>query len=571
MNWKIFGEIVSFFVLILIAARPFGSYMYNVFSGKKTFLSPVFLPLENMIYKLSSVESENKQTWVAYAISLMVFNVLGIVLLFAIIMLQGFLPLNPLKLGAQNAWMALNTAVSFVTNTNWQAYTPETTMSYFSQMAGLAVQNFLSAATGIAVSIALVRGLVRKEAQAIGNFWVDLTRTTLYILLPIALIGALVLVWQGTPQNFSAYTQARTLEGATQVIPQGPVASQIAIKMLGTNGGGFFNANSAHPYENPTPLTNILEMFFILLISMGLIFTFGKYSGDIKQGRALFYAVFITVVLLVIGAIFAENTANPLLAKSAGSSVSFLNGNTEGKETRFLGGQSPLFSVVTTVTSCGAVNNMHDSNMPLTGLIELFDMQVGELIPGGVGSGLYTLLLYAIITVFIAGLMVGRTPEYLGKKIGPIEIQLTVAAAIFSSILMLLLSAIAIYVPDAVKSTSNPGPHGFSQLLYAATSSVANNGSAFAGLNANINFWNIMLSINMFFGRFVPLVLVLALAGRLANKKITPSSVGTLTTNDALFAFMLVMIILLVGGLTFLPALTMGPIAEHMQLFSSIH
>ncbi len=571
MNWKIFGEIVSFFVLILIAARPFGSYMYNVFSGKKTFLSPVFLPLENMIYKLSSVESENEQTWVAYAISLMVFNVLGIVLLFAIIMLQGFLPLNPLKLGAQNAWMALNTAVSFVTNTNWQAYTPETTMSYFSQMAGLAVQNFLSAATGIAVSIALVRGLVRKEAQAIGNFWVDLTRTTLYILLPIALIGALVLVWQGTPQNFSAYTQARTLEGATQVIPQGPVASQIAIKMLGTNGGGFFNANSAHPYENPTPLTNILEMFFILLISMGLIFTFGKYSGDIKQGRALFYAVFITVVLLVIGAIFAENTANPLLAKSAGSSVSFLNGNTEGKETRFLGGQSPLFSVVTTVTSCGAVNNMHDSNMPLTGLIELFDMQVGELIPGGVGSGLYTLLLYAIITVFIAGLMVGRTPEYLGKKIGPIEIQLTVAAAIFSSILMLLLSAIAIYVPDAVKSTSNPGPHGFSQLLYAATSSVANNGSAFAGLNANINFWNIMLSINMFFGRFVPLVLVLALAGRLANKKITPSSVGTLTTNDALFAFMLVMIILLVGGLTFLPALTMGPIAEHMQLFSSIH
>jgi len=570
MNWKSLFEVLFFFLLIIVSARPFGSYMYNVFSGKKTFLSPVFLPLENIIYKLSGVERDSEQTWVGYALSLMVFNLMGIVLLFAIIMLQGFLPFNPMKQGAQNAWMALNTAVSFVTNTNWQAYTPETTMSYFSQMAGLAVQNFLSAATGIAASIALVRGLVRRETQAIGNFWVDLTRCTLYILIPVCIIGALVLVWQGVPQNFSDYTQAKTLEGATQIIPQGPAASQIAIKMLGTNGGGFFNANSAHPYENPTSLTNMLEMFFIFLISMGLIFTFGRYSGDIKQGRALFYAVFVTVVLLVMGAVFAESTPNPLLVKAGGSSVSFLNGNTEGKETRFLGGQSPLFSVLTTVTSCGAVNNVHDSDMPLTGLIELFDIQVGELIPGGVGSGLYTLLLYAIITVFIAGLMVGRTPEYLGKKIGPVEIQLTVAAAIFSSILILLLSAVATYVPDAIKSTSNPGPHGFSQLLYAATSAAGNNGSAFAGLNANIDFWNITLSINMFFGRFVPLVLVLALAGRLAAKKITPSSVGTLTTNDALFAFLLVMIILLVGGLTFLPALTMGPIAEHMQLFSGI-
>jgi K+-transporting ATPase ATPase A chain len=570
MNWKTACEIIFFFVLILVAARPFGSYMYNVFSGKKTFLSIALQPLESMIYKLSGVENGNEQTWVGYAMSLMAFNILGFILLFSIIMLQGFLPLNPLKLGAPNAWLAFNTAISFMTNTNWQAYTPETTMSYFTQMAGLAVQNFLSAATGIAVSIALVRGLVRKEAQAIGNFWVDMTRTTLYILLPISLIGAVVLVWQGSPQNFSAYTQAHAVEGGTQIIAQGPVASQEAIKELGTNGGGFFNANSAHPYENPTPLTNVLEMFFILLISMGLIFTFGKFSGDIKQGRALFYAVFIAFVLLVIGAVFAEGKANPLLVKSAGSGVSFLNGNTEGKETRFLGGQSPLFSVVTTVTSCGAVNNMHDSDMPLTGLIELFDIQVGELIPGGVGSGLYTLLLFAIITVFVAGLMVGRTPEYLGKKIGPVEIQLTVAAAIFSSILMLMVSAAAVYVPEAVKSVSNPGAHGFSQMLYAATSAAGNNGSAFAGLNANIDFWNIALSINMFFGRFVPMVLVLALAGRLASKKITPSSVGTLTTNDALFAFILVMIILLVGGLTFLPALTMGPIAEHMQLFSSI-
>jgi K+-transporting ATPase ATPase A chain len=437
-------------------------------------------------------------------------------------------------------------------------------------MAGLAVQNFLSAATGIAASIAMVRGLVRKEVQAIGNFWVDLTRCTLYILIPIALISALVFIWQGSPQNFSNYTQAKTMEGGTQIIAQGPAASQVAIKMLGTNGGGFFNANSSHPYENPTPLTDILQIFLILIISFGLIYTFGKYCGDIKEGRALFYAAFVTYALLVFGAVWAESTANPLLVKSAGSSVSFLNGNTEGKETRFMGAQSPLFSVTTTVTSCGGVNNMHDSNMPLTGLIELFDMQLGELIPGGVGSGLYTLLLFAIISVFIAGLMVGRTPEYLGKKIGPIEIQLTIAAAVFSSIFMLLVTAIACYVPDAIKSTSNPGPHGFSQMLYACTEAAANNGSAFAGLNANIDFWNIWLSISMFFGRFVPMILVLALAGRLANKKITPSSVGTLTTNDALFAFILVMIILLVGGLTFLPALTMGPIAEHMQLFSSI-
>jgi K+-transporting ATPase ATPase A chain len=570
MNLKIIMEISFFFALVLIAARPLGEYMYLVFSGKKNILTPVFTPVENIIYRLCGVKKEDEQTWIDYAVSLMAFNMAGILLLFALIMLQGFLPLNPQKLGAPNFWLAINTAVSFVTNTNWQAYTPETTVSYFTQMAGLAVQNFLSAATGITVAIALTRGFTRKETRNIGSFWVDITRATLYILLPISVFGATFLVSQGVPQNFSPYTSAKTIEGAQQVIAQGPIASQEVIKELGTNGGGFVNANSSHPYENPTPLSNVFEMFLIVLISSGLIFTFGRFAGDIKQGRTLFYGVFVTLVLLVMCAAWSETTVNPLLVKNAGAKVSFENGNTEGKETRFFGAASPLFSVLTTVTSCGAVNNMHDSNMPLTGLVEMFDMQLGELIFGGVGTGLYTLLLFAVITVFIAGLMVGRTPEYLGKKIGPTEIQLTIAAAIFSSILMLLNSAIAVYVPDAVKSVANPGPHGFSEILYAATSAAANNGSAFAGLNANMDFWNISLSVEMFFGRFVPIILVLALAGRLVIKNATPASLGTLPTNDALFAVMLVMVILLVGGLTFLPALSMGPIAEHMNLFAAL-
>jgi K+-transporting ATPase ATPase A chain len=568
MNLKIVMELSFFFILVLIAARPLGGYMYLVFSGKKNFLTPVFTPVENIIYRVCGVKKEDEQTWLYYAISLIAFNIAGLLLLVAIIMLQGWLPLNPQKIGAPGFWLALNTAVSFVTNTNWQAYTPETTVSYFTQMAGLAVQNFLSAATGITVAIALTRGFTRKENKFLGSFWVDLTRTCLYILLPISIIGAVFLVSQGVPQNFSPYTNAKTVEGAQQVIAQGPIASQEVIKELGTNGGGFVNANSAHPYENPTPLSNMFEMFIIILISAGLIFTFGRFAGDLKQGRALFYAAFSVLIVFVMLAAWSETTINPMLAKSAGDKVSFISGNTEGKETRFFGGASPLFSVVTTVTSCGAVNNMHDSNMPLTGLIELFNMQLGELIFGGTGSGLYTLLLFAVITVFIAGLMVGRTPEYLGKKIGPVEIQLTIAAAVFSSILILVNSAIAVYIPDAVKSVANPGPHGFSEILYAATSAAANNGSAFAGLSANIDFWNISLALEMLLGRFVPIILVLALAGRLVVKKSTPASLGTLPTNDALFAVMLVMIILLVGGLTFLPALTMGPIAEHMNLFA---
>ena len=571
MDIKVIAEVVFFLALVLLVAKPLGNFMYLVFDGKRNFLSPVMEPVEKLIYKVSGVK-DSGQGWAEYALSVMAFNILGIIILFAMMMLQGHLPLNPQGLKAPEWKLALNTAISFITNTNWQAYTPETTMSYFTQMAGLAVQNFVSAASGIAVSLALIRGLVRKQTRDLGNFWVDLTRSCLYVLLPISIISALLLVWQGVPQNFSNYTHAVTVEGANQVIGQGPVASQEAIKELGTNGGGFFNANSAHPYENPTPFSNLLEMLLILLIPSGLIFTFGKYVHDIKQGRALFYAVFVTLAIFIAGAVYYETAPNPMFTKDAAvTRISAGDIPTEGKETRFFGGASPIFSVVTTVTSCGAVNNMHDSNMPMTGFIELFDIQLGELIFGGVGSGMYTLLLFALITVFLAGLMIGRTPEYLGKKIGPTEIKLTAAASLFSGIMMLIISAIAVYVPGAAASTMGPVPHGFAQMLYAATSTAGNNGSAFAGFNANTGFWNLILGFNMLVSRFVPMILVLMLAGRFAAKNVTPVSVGTLPTNDALFAFMLVMVILLVGGLTFLPALSMGPIADHMALFSSIH
>ena len=571
MDIKVIAEVVFFLALVLLVAKPLGNFMYLVFDGKRNFLSPVMEPVEKLIYKVSGVK-DSGQGWAEYALSVMAFNILGIIILFAMMMLQGHLPLNPQGLKAPEWKLALNTAISFITNTNWQAYTPETTMSYFTQMAGLAVQNFVSAASGIAVSLALIRGLVRKQTRDLGNFWVDLTRSCLYVLLPISIISALLLVWQGVPQNFSNYTHAVTVEGANQVIGQGPVASQEAIKELGTNGGGFFNANSAHPYENPTPFSNLLEMLLILLIPSGLIFTFGKYVHDIKQGRALFYAVFVTLAIFIAGAVYYETAPNPMFTKDAAvTRISAGDIPTEGKETRFFGGASPIFSVVTTVTSCGAVNNMHDSNMPMTGFIELFDIQLGELIFGGVGSGMYTLLLFALITVFLAGLMIGRTPEYLGKKIGPTEIKLMAAASLFSGIMMLIISAIAVYVPGAAASTMGPVPHGFAQMLYAATSTAGNNGSAFAGFNANTGFWNLILGFNMLVSRFVPMILVLMLAGRFAAKNVTPVSVGTLPTNDALFAFMLVMVILLVGGLTFLPALSMGPIADHMALFSSIH
>ena len=570
MDVKMAFEIAFFFAVVIAVARPFGEYMYAVFSGKRSLLTPVLAPVEDFIYRISGVRKDEEQTWVDYSVSLMAFNIMGLLLLFGLIMLQKWLPLNPAKLGPPEFFLALSSAVSFVTNTNWQAYTPESTMSYFTQMAGLAVQNFLSAATGITAAIAIIRGLVRKEARGIGNFWVDLTRSCLYVLLPLSLISAVFLVSQGVPQNFSDYTKVKNIEGTEQVIAQGPVASQEAIKELGTNGGGFFNANSSHPYENPTPLTNVVEMLLIVGISGGLLFTFGRFCGNLNHGRTLFYSVLVTVIIFTFAAAWAEGTVNPAL-KQAAPGVVFSHGSTEGKETRFFGGQSPLFSVLTTVTSCGAVNNMHDSNMPLTGLIELFNMQLGELLIGGVGTGLYMLVLFVVIAVFLAGLMVGRTPEYLGKKIGAAEIKLTIAAAVFSSVLILLNSAAASVIASVAKTAANPGPHGFSELLYAATSAGANNGSAFAGLNANTPYWNITLAMEMFLGRYVPIVLVLALAGRLAGKKITPPSLGTLPTDGPLFGFILVMVILLVGGLTFLPGLSMGPVAEHMNLFANLH
>jgi K+-transporting ATPase ATPase A chain len=576
MTLKAIGEIGFFFAIIYLIARPMGIYLHKIFSGQKTILSCVLGWLEDLLYKIGGVKKDQEQLWFEYALSLLVFNLLGIIFLLIITLLQNILPLNPQKFGSINIPLALNTAVSFVTNTNWQAYVPETTMTYLIQMVGLAVQNFLSAATGMCVAMALIRGFVKRESATIGNFWVDLIRGTIYILLPIAVIGAAVLIWQGVPQNFSAYQSVSTLEGREQIIAQGPIASQESIKMLGTNGGGFLNANSSHPYENPTPLTNLIEMLLMITLPAGLIFAFGFYAGDARQGRALFNAVFLIMLISSLIALYSEHKVNPLIKNEFKKELLINNnngnisGNMEGKETRFGIGQSVIFSVTTTSISCGAVNNMHDSNMPLTGLIEMFNMQLGELIFGGIGSGLYFLLLFGILTVFIAGLMIGRTPEYLGKKIGPKEMQLTVVAVLLPSALILIFTALVVFIPSAIRSVSNLGPHGFSQLLYAYTSASQNNGSAFAGLNANTPFWNLTLALCMLLGRFVPLVLVLKLASNLAVKKITPSSPGTLPTNNIFFSILLIMIIIIVGGLTFFPALAIGPLVEHLLIINGI-
>jgi K+-transporting ATPase ATPase A chain len=576
VNWKIVAEIGLFFALVYLIARPLGAYLFNVFSGQRTISSALLGWLERILYRSSGVRPDQEQTWFEYALSLLALNLFGMGSLFVMMLVQRYLPLNPQHYGPVEISLALNTAVSFATNTNWQAYVPETTMSYFTQMAGLAVQNFLSAATGMCVAVALIRGFVRKESRTVGNFWVDLVRGTIYILLPIALVGAVFLIGQGVPQNFRAYQNVSPLEGGKQIIPQGPVASQEAIKQLGTNGGGFFNANSAHPYENPTPLSNMIEMLFIIALPAGLIFAFGYFAGDVKQGRSLFNAVFAVMLLTALFAARSESHMNPLLKNEFRNELRWdggtggVIGNLEGKETRFGIGQSALFSAVTTSTSCGAVNNMHDSNMPLAGLVEMFNMQLGEIIFGGIGSGLYTLLLFGILTVFVAGLMVGRTPEYLGKKIGPRDMQLTVAAVLLPSALILIFTALVVFLPRALGSVSNPGPHGFSQLLYAYTSAGQNNGSAFAGLNANTPFWNLTLAFCMLLGRFVPIVLVLKLAANLARKKTTPLSLGTLPTGNLLFSFMLIMIIIIIGGLTFFPALAIGPLAEHLLILKGI-
>jgi K+-transporting ATPase ATPase A chain len=568
------AESVFFLMLVLILAKPIGLYLYSALAGVPSRLVRLSRPFERWLSRLAGSASRSEQDWRQYATSLMVFNTLGVAMLLAIELFQKWLPLNPQRFPHVPLDVAVNAAVSFTTNTNWQSYVPEKTMSYLTQMAGLTVQNFLSAATGIAVALALIRGFVRRETKTIGNFWQDLSRSLVYVLLPFSLIFSILLLWQGSPQNFYPSADVTTLEGKTQTIPQGPVASQEAIKLLGTNGGGFFNANSSHPYENPTPLANLLEILAIALIPAALIYAFGKMAGDIRQGRALIKAVIILFAAGLSVVIFSEWKGNPIVkSKFSGSietssSLTQPGGNLEGKEVRFGIAGSSLFATLTTATSCGAVNTAHSSLAPLSGFVALFNMQLGEIVFGGVGSGLYMLILFAVVTVFIAGLMVGRTPEYLGKKIGPLEIKLTVLAVLISSILILIVAAAGSLVPGAKATVGNPGPHGFSEILYAGTSASANNGSAFASINSNTVFWNITLALAMFFGRFVPIVLTLRLAGALAAKKFTASTSGSFPTTGWTFVLLLVAIIILVGGLTFLPALTLGPVVEHLMMLS---
>jgi K+-transporting ATPase ATPase A chain len=543
--------------------------MARVFAGEPTRLDPILRPLERAIYRVCGVHPGTEQTWVEYAISMLLFSAAGMLLLYAMQRLQQLLPFNPQGLGGVAPDLAFNTAASFTTNTNWQAYGGESTMSYLTQMAGLAYHNFVSAAAGIAVAIAVIRGFVRRSAKTLGNFWVDLTRATLWVLMPICAILTLVLVWQGVPDNFSSYAQVKTLEGAAQTIAQGPVASQEIIKELGTNGGGFFNANSAHPYENPTPLTNLLEMIAIFAIGASLTHTFGAMAGDRRQGWALFATMGLLFLMGASAAIWSEQRGNPQFA-AAGvnqtASATQSGGNMEGKEVRYGIVNSALWATVTTDTSCGAVNSMHDSYTPLGGLVPLVNMQIGEIIFGGVGSGLYGMLVMAVLSVFIAGLMVGRTPEYLGKKIEGREMKLAMLFILIFPAVILWPAAVAVVTKAGLAGISNPGPHGFSQILYAYTEASANNGSAFAGLSANAPFYNWSMAFVMLFGRFMMKIPVLALAGSLAGKKVVPPSAGTFPTNGAIFVVLLIGVIFIVAALTFFPADALGPIVEHLAM-----
>jgi K+-transporting ATPase ATPase A chain len=591
-------QIVAYFVVVLAITKPLGAYMAKVFEGERTFLHPLLRPLERLIYRLVGVREDTEQRWTQYAASLIAFSVACFLFTYVIQRLQGILPFNPMHFGTKAAPsgatpvtpdLAFNTAVSYLTNTNWQAYSGEMTFSYFVQMAALAVQNFASAAVGISVAVAMIRGFARQEAKAVGNFWVDLTRTTVYVLLPISLVAALILCSQGVIQNFHPYATVKTIEGATQTIPQGPVASQEAIKMLGTNGGGFFNANSAHPYENPTPLSNYFQMLLIFLIPAGLTYTFGRMVGDTRQGWALFAAMAVMFAVGVFTCYHYEQAGNPLLAKLGLESTytgKQAGGNMEGKETRFGIPASALFVTVTTDASCGAINSAHDSLTPIGGLVPMFNMQSDEVIFGGTGSGLYGMLLYAIVGVFIAGLMVGRTPEYLGKKIQQKEVKMAMLAIIATAFCILVftgISTVARFAKNgywnppgpAIANLGNSGPHGFSELLYAYSSTSENNGSAFAGLNPNTPWYNFTLGLAMVLGRFAFIIPALAIAGSLAGKKRVPSSSGTFPTHGALFVGLLVGTVIVVGALTFFPALALGPLVEHFlmhqgKLFSSL-
>ena len=564
-------QIALFCVLLILTVKPFGGYMTRVFTGERTLLRPILHPVERAIYAICGVREDEEQHWVTYAVAMLFFSVAGFLSLYLLQRLQAVLPYNPAGQSAVGADLAFNTSVSFITNTNWQSYTPESTMSYLTQMAGLTVHNFLSAATGIALALALIRGFARRSASTVGNFWVDMTRCVLYILLPLSVVIALVFMWQGMPQNLHAYTQATTLEGAKQVIAQGPVASQEAIKILGTNGGGFFNANSAHPFENPTALTNLMQMVMIFSIGAALTNVFGRMVGDQRQGWAIFAAMGILFLAGVFVTYPVEAGGNPaftaLHVDSAPSALQ-TGGNMEGKEVRFGIANSALYATVTTDTSCGAVNTMHDSLLPLAGMIPIANIMLGEIIFGGVGSGLYGMLAFAIVAVFVAGLMVGRTPEYLGKKIEAKEVKMSMLAILILPLSILGFTALAVVLPAGTGAMSNAGPHGFSEALYAYTSATGNNGSAFAGLSANVPFWNSTLGAAMLIGRFLFVIPVLAVAGSMAAKKIVPVSAGTFPTHGGLVVGLLVGVVLIVGGLTFFPSLALGPVAEHFGMLA---
>ena len=575
-------QIAVYFGIVVLLTKPLGLFMARLFQGERTFLHPVLRPVESLIYKLCGIREEAEQRWTQYAAGLLWFSVCAFLFVYVFQRLQGILPLNPQAFGGKlvSPDLAYNTAISFVTNTNWQAYSGESTLSYFVQMAALTVQNFASAAVGIAAAVAIMRGFARHQTDKIGNFWVDLTRATLYVLLPISLAAALLLCSQGAIQNFHSYATVKTLEGATQTIPQGPVASQEAIKMLGTNGGGFFNANSAHPYENPTPLTNFLQMILIFTIPAGLTYTFGRMVGDTRQGWAIFGAMAAMFLIGVFVCYGFEQAGNPILTRlglESASTAGQAGGNMEGKETRFGIASSALFATVTTDASCGAVNSFHESFTPIGGLVPMFNIQTDEVIFGGVGSGLYGMLLYAIVAVFIAGLMVGRTPEYLGKKIQQKEVKMAMLPILATSFLILVFTAVSIVMPfakgsywnatgPAITNLANSGPHGFSEMLYAYSSASENNGSAFAGINANSPWFNITTGLAMQFGRFMFIIPLLAVAGSLAAQKKVPSSSGTFPTHGPLFIGLLAATVVVVGALTFFPALALGPIVEHFLM-----
>ncbi len=563
-------QILVFLAVVAAVTPPIGGYMVRVFERERTWLDPVLRPIERLIYRLTRVDESRAMRWTEYAAALLLFSATSMLLLYVMQRAQGFLPLNPQRLPGVPAALAFNTAASFTTNTNWQAYSGESTMSYFTQMAGLAYHNFVSAAAGIAVAIAFIRGIARREQETIGNFWVDLVRGTLWILVPICLVAALAFVSEGVVQNFRAYDTVQTVEGRTQVIAQGPVASQEAIKQFGTNGGGFFNANSAHPFENPTPLSNFLSMLGIFTISSGLTYTLGSMTGSRRHGWAVWAAMAFLFLIGVTVAYWAEARGNPLLAAAgADQSVSSVapGGNMEGKETRFGIAGTALFATITTDASCGAINGWHDSFTPLGGLVPLANMQLGEVVFGGVGAGLYGVLVYVILSVFIAGLMVGRTPEYLGKKIQAFEVQMAMLTVLIFPLLILTFTSISAVSPRfGTSSLLNSGPHGLSEMLYAYTSTAANNGSAFGGISVNTPWYNTTLGLTMLFGRFFMMVPPLAIAGSLARKKQIPASPGTFPVTTPLFSSLLAGVIVIVGALTFFPALSLGPVVEHLLM-----